>query len=104
MKAVGLDPDVFRELIGSKGGIKYLGNLLEAGNTSREAAETIKEAVEGSKESLNKTVNKSKPKIVHGNGGTQTSILVFDSTINSEGNMEYFYRYKKLKHPISNNN
>ena len=50
LKIAGLDPKVFEELLSSPGGLKYVANFLEAGNTTREAGEIIKELVETSKE------------------------------------------------------
>ena len=44
LKAAGLDPNVFKELLKSPGGLKYIVHSLEAGKTVLEAGETIHDA------------------------------------------------------------
>lgn len=90
-RAAGLDPKVFRELFESPGWIKYLGNLLEAGNITRESVEAVKEAVE----ETNEIMKPKKSTITRGPGGKLDKKLIFrleyfiDSSGDTTGNGYY---------------
>ena len=52
INSAGLDPEVFRELVSSSGGLKYVANFVEASKSSVEVAERIREAVKKIRQSL----------------------------------------------------
>lgn len=64
LKAAGLDADVFKEILKSPGGLKYLVSQLEAGQTVRDAVESFQETAEATKENFGRekvTLKNSKP-------------------------------------------